>query len=348
MQLVSRILGLLIILGLVAACGPKEIPSETGVSTPTADAGDARSQAVVVRVIDGDTLVVNLGEVDTTIRLLNVDTPETKDPNTAVECLGPEANLFLEELLPAGTVVELEYDGEKLDRYGRTLAGVWLPDALVNAEVARAGLGVPVQFNGQIKFLPPVQQAALEARRLKRGAYADHVACALPAKVDAALSSIGKAKRPSRQTSAAYATAIISLAAGRKAATEVKLLTKTAQRSSGTAAWVFHDAVRAAQRTRIQSGIARADQRLKELRSSEKRLKTKENAAERKRQREREQARQERQAEREQAAREAEANCQQQQPEHDDSNTGDSGGSNPPGYTGPRCYEPGGQVWHPC
>jgi micrococcal nuclease len=225
---------------------------------------------------------------------------------------------------------------------------VWLPDALVNAEVARAGLGVPVQFNGQIKFLPPVQQAALEARQLKRGAYADHVECALPAKVNAALASMGKAKRPSRQTSAAYVTAIISLAAARKAATEVKLLTTTARRSSGPAAWAFHDAVRATQRTRIQSGIARADQRLKELRSSETRLKTKEKAAERKRQREREQARQERQAEREQAAREAEANRQQQQPEHDDSDTGDPGGSNPPGYTGPRCYEPGGQVWHPC
>ena len=263
---------------------------------------------------------------------------------------------------PGRNVVELEYDGEKLDRYGRTLAGVWLPDALVNAEVARAGWGLPVQFNGQIKFLPPVEQAALEARRLKRGAYADHVACALPAKVDAALSSIGKAKRPSRQTSAAYATAIISLAAARTAAVEVKHLTKTARRSSGTAAWVFHDAVWAAQRTRIQSGIARADHRLKELRSSEKRLKKKENAAERKLQREREQARQERhaereqaareaaerQAEREQTAREAEAERQQSSPNMTTQILDDSGGSNPPGYTGPRCYEPGGQDWHPC
>lgn len=45
-------------------------------------------------------------------------------PTKPVGCLGPEAAAFMTRLLPPGTRVELEYDGAKLDRYGRTLAGV--------------------------------------------------------------------------------------------------------------------------------------------------------------------------------------------------------------------------------
>src|SRR5215210_1403714 len=79
----------------------------------------------VVRVIDGDTLVVSINNGDHTIRLLNVDTPETKDPNQPVECLGPQATQYLEEALPKGTQVRLEFDIERHDKYGRTLAGVF-------------------------------------------------------------------------------------------------------------------------------------------------------------------------------------------------------------------------------
>jgi hypothetical protein len=40
-------------------------------------------------------------------------------------------------------------------------------------------------FNGQVKFLPPVEEGAREARRLKMGAYADHLSCAPPPEFDA-------------------------------------------------------------------------------------------------------------------------------------------------------------------
>lgn len=139
-----------------------------------------RDAATIRRVVDGDTVRVDLDGAETTIRLLNVDAPETKHPNQAVGCLGPEASAFLTRLLPAGTHVELEYDGDRLDRYGRTLAGVWLQDDLVNAEIARAGLGAPVQYNGQVKFLAAVERAAREAERRRVGAYAEGTSCALP------------------------------------------------------------------------------------------------------------------------------------------------------------------------
>ena len=144
-----------------------------------------RDPATITRVVDGDTVKVDLDGAETTVQLLNVDAPETRHPNQGVGCLGPEASAFVARLLPPGARVELEYDGDKLDRYGRTLAGVWLEDELVNAEIARAGLASPVQYNGQVKFLDAVERAAQEAERSGVGAYADGVSCALPERVGA-------------------------------------------------------------------------------------------------------------------------------------------------------------------
>jgi micrococcal nuclease len=82
-------------------------------------------QATVVRVIDGDTIVVHIGERDENTRLLGIDTPETHKPNTPVECFGPEASDRMAALLPPGTVVRLVRDVEARDRYGRLLAYVY-------------------------------------------------------------------------------------------------------------------------------------------------------------------------------------------------------------------------------
>lgn len=365
MKSVLRSLGLLIAVGSLVACAPTPPP------TPAAGADvpdDGRDQTTVVRVVDGDTLVAALGGIDTTVRLLNVDTPETKDPNKAVECLGPEASEFLNKLLPVGTPVELEYDGDRLDRYGRTLAGVWLGDALVNAEVARAGFGTPVEFNGQVKFLPPVEQAATEAEEAEAGAFADNVPCALPDQVDDALSAMERVNDPAQQTTASYAAVIASLTSARKTAREVASLTKTARRTTGAAAWVFHDAVRSSQRTRIESGINDADERLDELQAGLKTVKKKE-ASELKRKLEREKAqREEAQREKDQRKRAAErrrsaeaerlrqqraADRARESSRRDDSGSSggsrsSGGGSGLEGYNGPRCYAPGGKSWRPC
>ena len=299
-----------------------------------------------MRVVDGDTVVVALAGTDTTIRLLNVDTPETKDPNKAVECLGPEASAFLTELLPVGTPVELVYDGEKLDRYGRTLAGVFKGDVLTNAEIARAGLGVPVQFNGQVKFLPPVEAAAAEAERTGVGAYAGDVDCALLGQADEVLAELEAVADPSKETARAYAATIASLSRARKAANEVMVLAETASRTSGQAAWVFHDAVRSGQRGRVGAAVSDADRRIDDLRSTMAKLKKKE-AAERQRESEK--------AERAAVRTRAAERMRQQAAEKRNSDNGggsapkkSGGGSSLDGYTGPRCYAPGGKTWKPC
>jgi micrococcal nuclease len=81
--------------------------------------------ATVVRVVDGDTLVVRVGGAEESVRLIGIDTPETVAPGRPVECYGAEASDHLKALTPAGTDVRLERDVEARDVYDRLLAYVY-------------------------------------------------------------------------------------------------------------------------------------------------------------------------------------------------------------------------------
>ena len=135
--------------------------------------GDGPGDAgVVTRVVDGDTLDVRYDGREHRVRLLNVDAPESVRPDHPVECLGPEAAAFLGELTPVGSEVRLEFDVERQDRFGRELAAVYAGDVLVNAELARAGLGTVVLFEPNDRYYDDVADAEREARRAGVGLHA--------------------------------------------------------------------------------------------------------------------------------------------------------------------------------
>jgi micrococcal nuclease len=92
----------------------------------------------VVRVVDGDTLVL---DGDERVRLIGVDTPESVDPRRPVERYGKKASAFTRRLAE-GKRARLAFDSERQDRYGRTLAYVYLEDGtFLNAEIIRQGYG---------------------------------------------------------------------------------------------------------------------------------------------------------------------------------------------------------------
>jgi len=102
--------------------------------------------AQVTRVIDGDTLEVQIDGSVTKIRLIGVDTPETVHPNKPVQYFGKEASAFTRRMAE-GKQVTLEFDQASAatghrDKYGRLLAYVFLEDGtLLNAEIIRQGYG---------------------------------------------------------------------------------------------------------------------------------------------------------------------------------------------------------------
>lgn len=129
----------------------------------------------VLRVVDGDTVVVRLNARETTIRLVGVDTPETVHPNKPVEAFGKQASAFTHELLDGRTVrVVFPPDHERQDRYGRTLAYLYRqPDGLfVNLEIVKQGYGhayTRFPFDQMEAF----RAAEGEARAARRGLWAD-------------------------------------------------------------------------------------------------------------------------------------------------------------------------------
>ena len=122
--------------------------------------GGGDEDAVVVnRVIDGDTIDVDIDGENTRVRLLNIDTPEIGHNGEPSECLAEEAKQYLEGRLPKGTEVRLEYDSERTDKYGRTIAGVFIDDDFINADVAAEGLATAVVFGENDKFYDEVHNA---------------------------------------------------------------------------------------------------------------------------------------------------------------------------------------------
>jgi len=123
----------------------------------------------VRRVVDGDTLLLANKE---RVRLIGVDTPETKHPNKPVQYYGKEASAFTKRMVQ-GKRVRLEFDqanahiGHK-DKYRRTLAYVFLEDGtFLNAEIIKQGYGF-AYTRFPFKYLDEFRGYQREARKQGR------------------------------------------------------------------------------------------------------------------------------------------------------------------------------------
>jgi endonuclease YncB( thermonuclease family) len=136
-----------ILLGLLAAAA-LEAGSTThqeprvGISEQSRESRNAISEKrLVIRVIDGDTIVVSPNEK---VRLIGVDTPETVHPKKAVQCFGKDAKEFTRRMVESKSIPlvldESNAARNHKDRYGRTLAYVYFDDGtMLNAELIRRG-----------------------------------------------------------------------------------------------------------------------------------------------------------------------------------------------------------------
>jgi micrococcal nuclease len=129
------------------------------------------SKGVVRRVVDGDTLELADGR---RVRLLGVDTPETKHPDRPVERGGPEATAWTTTRIE-GRPVRLEFDRERRDRHGRWLAYVFdasdeSSDGFVNEDLVRAGWSrADMRFPLRAEYARRLRAAEQAARATNRG-----------------------------------------------------------------------------------------------------------------------------------------------------------------------------------
>jgi micrococcal nuclease len=119
-------------------------------------------------VVDGDTIEVASGSRTLDVRLIGVDTPETVHPSLPVQCFGPQASSFTKARLE-GERVRLEFDLERRDRYGRTLAYVWLDGRLFNQTLLKRGLALVSTYAPNVKHVERFAVAQRSAKSNDRG-----------------------------------------------------------------------------------------------------------------------------------------------------------------------------------
>ena len=119
--------------------------------------------ARVERVIDGDTIHVRFEGKSYTVRLIGVDTPETKHPTKAVQYFGREASAFTKAALEGKTVLlQKDRTGDTVDRYGRWLRYVLLDGDNFNARLIRDGYAHAYRrfpFSKRTEFIRLEEQA---------------------------------------------------------------------------------------------------------------------------------------------------------------------------------------------
>lgn len=111
--------------------------------------------------------VQDLNGKEIKVRLIGVDTPETVKPNTPVQPFGKEASNYSKKTL-TNQDVYLEYDKEKQDRHGRTLAYVWISkDRMYNKELVEKGLAREKYFSPNGKYRNVFIEAQNKAKQQK-------------------------------------------------------------------------------------------------------------------------------------------------------------------------------------
>jgi micrococcal nuclease len=139
--------------------------------------------AIVVKIVDGDTLNINYKCQKESIRLIGIDTPESmvnkktkrdakrsgQDIKTIIE-MGKRATAYVKGLVKAGDLITLEFDVQERDRYGRLLGYVYLSNGkMLNEEIVKAGYANVMTIPPDVKYKDRFLKTYQEARESRRG-----------------------------------------------------------------------------------------------------------------------------------------------------------------------------------
>lgn len=120
----------------------------------------------VLRVVDGDTIVVEIDGRRERVRYIGIDTPEMNDEREAIVVEARNATAANEQLV-GGKSVRLEFDVQLRDKYGRLLAYVWIGDTMVNEELVRSGYAELLTIPPNVKYADRLAEALQTAREAR-------------------------------------------------------------------------------------------------------------------------------------------------------------------------------------
>jgi len=143
----------------------------------------AADMATVIKVIDGDTIKIMYQQEKQSVRLIGIDTPESranKKANkdamrsgqdvAAITTMGKQATAYAKNMVKPGDTISIEFDVQKRDKYGRLLGYVYLSDGrMLNEEIIRGGYASAMTIPPNIKYQARFLNAYRNARENKRG-----------------------------------------------------------------------------------------------------------------------------------------------------------------------------------
>lgn len=143
-------------------------------TTPTESAVASTTLYSVVKVVDGDTIHIEMDGKKETVRLIGMNTPETVDPRRPVECFGKEASAKAKELLDGQRVrIETEASQGERDKYGRLLGYVTREDGLFfNNYMISEGYAYEYTYRLPYKYQAEFKAAQKSAEAAGRGLWA--------------------------------------------------------------------------------------------------------------------------------------------------------------------------------
>jgi len=175
-KLISGVLASLFLLlfATITANLPKTEPTKDSGSVEITEAEKIAGYVSVSRVIDGDTVVVNVINEDETIRLIGIDTPESVDPRKPVQCFALEASEHLKTLV-RGRKMKLVIDPSQQseDKYDRWLRYLILDDGTdVNKKMIEDGYAYEYTYDRPYIRQAEYRAAQEDAKKSKRGLWA--------------------------------------------------------------------------------------------------------------------------------------------------------------------------------
>jgi micrococcal nuclease len=139
------------------------------------DSGQAEGY-VVTRVVDGDTIIVDMDGTEERVRLIGVDTPESVHPDRARNVpYGAVASAFAKDALE-GRRVDLEFDAQERDRYGRLLAYVYIDGEMFNKTLLSEGHAQISTYPPNVRYVDTFTRLQTDARERGAGLWAYYAA----------------------------------------------------------------------------------------------------------------------------------------------------------------------------
>jgi micrococcal nuclease len=158
------------------------------------------------KCVDGDTAVFILNNEEVKVRFLAIDTPETVHPNMAVQPYGKNASEYTCTKITKAQKIVLEFDdgSTKLDKYGRTLAWVWVNDSLLQKELISVGYAKVKYIYGKYAYTDELYEEQAKAKEAKLGLWSDYVPVTYIVSFDEGNNKINKVKVNEDETVTSY------------------------------------------------------------------------------------------------------------------------------------------------